>query len=666
MPTDYKNTTLWKAAFAGLNLSDAQSEMRDRLRTALSQFETHVSDLLSKIPDSCKGLTVHDIRHVHQLWHVASTICGPTYPLNPLEGFVLGGAFLIHDAGLTAAAYPGGVDGLRRTSLYRDMLAIELKRGQDNLEITDALIDNPPPHLEDRVLFALLRQVHPDRALHLIDEAYVEPLTKHNWTIVPIDLLLDVGLTIGRVAASHHWDIGRVANEFGDPLPPPAAFPSWSIDTVKLSCILRCADACAIDERRAPLMAHVLEQPQGVSREHWIFQAFLNPAHLPSGQEGLVFRSKRPMKREEMNAWWQAYDAINVADRELRDCDRLLKYRAGQRDHAREIPLAAKRVEGAGDTAGLAKLVMVDGWQPIDTAVRVGDPLALIERFGGKHLYGNDHTAPVRELVQNAADAVRARRCQNGYGPKAPDDAGEIHISIKKIESGDWVLRVSDDGIGMPDDVLAGAFLDFGKSLWRSDKIASLYPGLVSNQKFRPTGQFGIGFYASFIIGQDVKVLSKPSNGGDDRRKVLHFKSGVRKRAELRAYEEALDGAWPYGQSTIVEIRFRGDEWVTNFAALSVNGALDRPLFSSESQYWDFFAKTLEQLVFCLDVHVIFSTDFFREQSINRTNIFESPPSEFAKEFNRVFAFSDTYKFPDELIPLIDYIDDYGVKSKSR
>jgi len=79
---------------------------------ALDELERHVTKLLANIAEDCQGLTVHDVSHVHQLWHVASTICGPDYPINPLEGFVLGAAFLIHDAGLTASVYPKGVEGL--------------------------------------------------------------------------------------------------------------------------------------------------------------------------------------------------------------------------------------------------------------------------------------------------------------------------------------------------------------------------------------------------------------------------------------------------------------------------------------------------------------------------------------------------------------------------
>ena len=294
MGRNYKETALWKKAFHSQLTTSAERDARSTLTSTLGKIEARVKDLLTKIPEDCKHLTVHDIRHIHQLWDVASTVCGNEYAINPLEGFILGVVFLIHDAGLTAAAYPDGVDGLRQTKLYKDMLTIELKRDSSELDTTGQLPRTPSPAQLDNVLFALLRKLHPERALHLLDETYTHPLTKQSWTLLPVDLLFDVGLIIGKIAASHHWDTSKVAREFQEPLSPTADFPWWPIDGLKLACILRCADACAIDERRAPLMAFILTNPRGASRDHWSFQGYLNPAHLPLGQESLVFQSKRP------------------------------------------------------------------------------------------------------------------------------------------------------------------------------------------------------------------------------------------------------------------------------------------------------------------------------------------------------------------------------------
>jgi hypothetical protein len=107
MDVDPSETQLWKLAFAEEHCENtAQSKARDKLISDLCRLDAYVDPLLKKIPEDCKWLTLHDITHARQLWAVASELCGKNYPINPSEGFVLGAAFLIHDAGLTAATYP--------------------------------------------------------------------------------------------------------------------------------------------------------------------------------------------------------------------------------------------------------------------------------------------------------------------------------------------------------------------------------------------------------------------------------------------------------------------------------------------------------------------------------------------------------------------------------
>lgn len=60
-----------------------------------------------KIRKDFPPLTVHDISHVDSLWQVVSVITGDDYEINPLEGFVLSCAFLMHDAVLSYEAVGG-------------------------------------------------------------------------------------------------------------------------------------------------------------------------------------------------------------------------------------------------------------------------------------------------------------------------------------------------------------------------------------------------------------------------------------------------------------------------------------------------------------------------------------------------------------------------------
>src|SRR5262249_1732025 len=161
---------------------------------------------------------------VHQLWDVASKICGSDYPLNPLEGFVLGAAFLIHDAGLTAAAYPGGLSALQDTNFYKDRIGA-LLRAVGNEPPDQISSEHPSAETKGRALFDTLRAIHAKRAETLLEYAEPHPLTGQPYSLFPDpDLFLDCGPVIGRIAASHYWNIDDVDECFQDPLTPPAGF----------------------------------------------------------------------------------------------------------------------------------------------------------------------------------------------------------------------------------------------------------------------------------------------------------------------------------------------------------------------------------------------------------------------------------------------------------
>lgn len=669
---DYQGTTLWVAAFEN---AAVQTEMgkraRDDLLTAYRKLEVRIEPILDKVPDDCKGLTLHNISHVHQLWTVADQICGPDYPLNPLEGFVLGAAFLIHDAGLTAAAYPGGLDAVRKTKFYRDRVGALLRKESGEAPSPQDL-DNPPVTAAERALFDTLRAIHAKRAERLLDTSNLHPLTGEPYPLFPdADLFFDCGEVIGLVAASHHWPIHEVDARFQEPRTPPADFTGWPIDAVKLACIIRTADACAIDERRARIMPFLLADPKGVSRDHWAFQAYLNPGARPD--EALVFQSKVPFPRKDMSAWWTAYDAIGIADRELRDSDRLLRARAISGRHPALRPFKVRRVEGAGDPERLKDMVRVSGWTPVDTSVRIENPLALIEKLGGWQLYGNDPSAPLRELIQNAADAVRARRTRPNAYARSVRYPGHIDIILEVSESSEdissLVLTVADNGLGMPPDIMTGALLDFGRSFWSTEEAAKKYPGLVSDPSFQPTGRFGIGFYAIFMIANDVKIMSRPWNAGLNDVKVLHFREGIRGRAELRGHDESEDGPFSQEHSTLVRAVIERINWIGWFAGLSVRRSEREAEEDRATDFWELVERTARQLVFALDVECRLSINAKLPLVLNKPGILDAQVEEFARAYNEILADQDEQPFssisPEE-VPLIDCIVDAQERVHSR
>lgn len=515
MVTPLSNLELWSKTLGPRG--DACENARDKLRQSFLSFRERVAQLVSTLGAELPGLTVHDITHIDALWRVANQIAGPDYPLNPAEAYVLGGAFLLHDSAHVLAAYPRGVDQLKETLHWQDLIA-QRHAGVE-----------PPRHSADEksALFQVLRHLHAEQA-HV--------LAKLSWSFPgssdPLYLIENTELRsyyadlIGEIAASHHLSPDETASRFRERRVPCPAFlgvDAWEVDALKIAFLLRTADAAHLDDLRAPWFLFALRQPQGVSATHWRFQAKLGqPIRTDSGE--LRLGSGSPFTPAERDAWWMAYDVAQMVDRELRAAHDILKEEG-------RPGFAAHAVLGVESPRAFARQVPARDWEPIDASPKVGNLPQLISRLGGSALYGDNKTAPLRELLQNALDAVRALRGLGGLGASE----GEVRVSIERAGNDEWVLAVTDDGVGMSRHVLTDVLMDFGTSLWPSDALREELPGLAKSG-FVSVGKFGIGFFSIFMLGSEVKVTTRrylPCPASDSVHWQLSFDSGLSSRPVL-------------------------------------------------------------------------------------------------------------------------------------
>lgn len=115
----------------------------------------------------------------------------------------------------------------------------------------------------------------------------------------------------------------------------------------------------------------------------------------------------------------------------------------------------------------------------------------------------------LRELVANAADASDRRRFEALTDPaRALPDGAKIRIVPDKATR---QLTISDDGTGMSRDELArnlGTIARSGTRAFGQDITASLTDAKLEE---RPSliGQFGVGFYAAFMVAERVEVISR-------------------------------------------------------------------------------------------------------------------------------------------------------------
>ncbi|GAB5373818.1 MAG: hypothetical protein AcusKO_02800 [Acuticoccus sp.] len=147
--------------------------------------------------------------------------------------------------------------------------------------------------------------------------------------------------------------------------------------------------------------------------------------------DALIYTAQPPFEVVAADAWWTAFDALQMVDRELRDVDRVLR--------DRQKTVTARRSARRG--GALAKrprprpTVETVGWTPVDSTVRVSDVPKIVATLGGDKLYGETTAAPIRELIQNGLDAIIARRRLQGR----PSKWGELHVMLQKRGDGFWL-----------------------------------------------------------------------------------------------------------------------------------------------------------------------------------------------------------------------------------
>ena len=537
MPSIANQNPLWRAAFA-FRSGDEHSDARHRLENSLLRMSESVEQLLKMVPSDCKGLTLHDISHLDAVWEMASMIAGEDYPLTPAEAYVLGAAILLHDAGLTTASFPGGISDLSSTVTWRDIAAGELRSA--GLSPSEVSFDEIPANLKPNIVFATLREIHAQRAERMATDRWIIPGGDPLYLIEDTELRQAFGESIGRVAHSHHWSIDKVASDLRDHVGVGISLPSdWAVSERKLACILRCADAAHIDRRRAPTILFAATKPVKASHIHWSAQNRINKPSVDGST--LVYTAGSSYSVAEADSWWLVYDLIRLVDKEVRSSNALLEELGYER-------LRVTRVLGADNPRTLSSQIRTVAWQPIDAEIRVSDPIHLALTLGGRNLYGRDPVAPIREIMQNAADAIHARRVLE----EREDDWGTISITIEPNPESDesCIVHIDDDGIGMTERVLAGPLIDFGKSIWNSELLRSEFPGLQSKH-IRPIGKFGIGFFSIFELADNVRVVSKHYEQGIDNARVLEFKS-LSSRPHIRA---AAHRELPRDTSTRVSFR---------------------------------------------------------------------------------------------------------------
>ncbi|MFE1438575.1 HSP90 family protein [Streptomyces sp. NPDC058739] len=116
------------------------------------------------------------------------------------------------------------------------------------------------------------------------------------------------------------------------------------------------------------------------------------------------------------------------------------------------------------------------------------------------HLYSSPRVY-LRELLQNAVDAVTARRAEQ---PGAP-----ARVRLHTDREGGTGLRVEDSGIGLTEADVHSLLATIGRSSKRAEGVQAVRSDFL--------GQFGIGLLACFVVAERIRVVSRSARTPDAR-----------------------------------------------------------------------------------------------------------------------------------------------------
>lgn len=313
---------------------------------------------------------------------------------------------------------------------------------------------------------------------------------------------------LGIVCESHHL------NDLGDVQKYKVSQPYGNSDaeTVNLqycAVLLRTADLLHITSDRTPSIEFRTINPNDpISQQEWAKQMAVKRVRAKWGvNEENQPDENAPRDTVEVYAYFTQEDGffgltsyLGYAAEELKKSNEWISQSVKQRLVKHEFPW--RRIDDSNiETEGFIR----------DAFEFTIDQAKILDLLTGHTLY-NDTNIVLRELVQNAIDAIRLKNF-----PKSPIDTGRVMI---KWNSNTRMLSVQDNGTGMTQEIINNFLLKVGSSQYQDPEFIKNNPG------FSSISRFGIGVLSTFMIADSVEIVSCHPDEEQARRLILRSVHG--------------------------------------------------------------------------------------------------------------------------------------------
>ena len=126
------------------------------------------------------------------------------------------------------------------------------------------------------------------------------------------------------------------------------------------------------------------------------------------------------------------------------------------------------------------------------------------------HAIYSDKNIFLRELISNSSDALEKLQFLSLTDPEIMKDR-ELAINIE-VDKENNILAIEDNGVGMTKDEIISNIGTIAKS-GTKEFAAKILGAKDKGERDQLIGQFGVGFYSSFMVAKEVRVISKSKDG---------------------------------------------------------------------------------------------------------------------------------------------------------
>ena len=476
-----------------------EQQIREEYLSAVKQICKYGVQRADTIRDTFPMFTLHNETHIcNVMQRMADLLGDDLHKLTRDEAAILLMSACCHDIGMSYSEE-------EKEELFHDVDRLNQYLDNNPGEYVKAFSSgNTNPIMTDDMIQNYLRSIHHERVMDLLFDI--------EWPSV-LEGKVDRGDLIG-VCQSHGRDILSL-----DEMEATA-----TIDLRFCAILLRLADILDFDTSRAPEAVYRYSGFQKTndsnalkSKEEW-------DKHLASRGFGFLHVGERihmyPLNYSATCRSMQVEQTVNCyldwVDQELNDCGKQLRRFTGKWQGF-ILPGKIKRnIRSEGYVSGQYRLSL--------------DQDKILELLVGKDLY-SDPSVFVRELIQNAIDAVRTREQLDKNLPS--DWKGQINIRCWMDEEGYHWFRIEDNGIGMTEDVIMNYFLKIGSSYYTSDTFSKSKLQCNADADYMPISRFGIGILSCFMGDDETNQVEISTK---------HFKEGNIYYPALRLSMHGING----------------------------------------------------------------------------------------------------------------------------